>query len=134
MHSSGSSDRDAHGVVIRPATRADLETFYDGHIPMSMRAHVMLVDGKILGVGGLYDDQGSTVAFSQMRDELRAHKRLIAKGVRYLQQVLDSEPGVVLAVASLNEANSENLLEKIGFERVRNTPFGWLFRREAWSH
>ncbi len=131
MHDPGSNHSGRVEPVIRPATRADLEQFYDGHVPVSMRAHVLELDGRVLGIGGLYDDNGYVIAFSVMRDELRAHRRWIAKGVRYLQRVIEQEPGKVLALASPVEKTSRGLLAKMGFEYVRDTELGALcaFRR-----
>lgn len=131
MHRPGSHHQDQLEPVIRPATQADLEQFYEGHIPVSMRAHVLELGGKILGVGGLYFDDGYTVAFSHLKDELRAHKKWIARGARYLQRVIAQEPGTVLALASPREKTSEHLLQRLGFEQARQTPNGMLcvFRR-----
>lgn len=131
MHSVGSDHQSQLEPVIRPATRADLEQFYEGRIPVSMRAHVLDVGGKILGVGGLYFESGYTVAFSHITDELRAHRKWIVKGARYLQRLIEQEPGTVLAVASPKEKTSEHLLQRLGFEQARQTPNGMLcvFRR-----
>lgn len=132
MHHPGSSHSRPLEHLIRPATRADLELFYEGRIPVSMRAHVIEVDGKILGVGGLYFESGYTVAFSHITDELRAHRKWIVKGARYLQRLIEQEPGTVLAIASPREKTSEHLLQRLGFEQARQTPNGMLcvFRRD----
>ena len=117
---------------MRPATQADLEAFYEGAIPMTMRAFVVEVDGKVAGVWGVYDDQGRTVAFSQMRAELRDRKLLIFKCAKFLRDVIRETKETVLAIASVKEPNSGRFLERFGFEFVSHTAAGplYVFRRE----
>ena len=56
------------------------------------------------------------IAFSQMKDELRPHKKARARAARLLQQMVREFGRPVYAVADRNEPTSQKLLEKLGFK------------------
>jgi hypothetical protein len=118
--------------MIRPATQSDLEAFYEGVIPVTMRAFVVEVDGVVAGVGGVYDENGVSIAFSQMKEPLRAHKRLVVSCAMFLRDVIRETKETVFALANQKEKNAPRLLERLGFEYVGPTNVGplYVFRRE----
>lgn len=104
-----------HKVEFRQATAKDAKAFY-GHMPMkTMRGFVAVLDGEPIGIGGIFYDSGAMVAFSEMKDEYRARKKDVARGIRLLCQMFDDLPGDVFAAANRNEPTAKALLTKLGF-------------------
>ena len=101
--------------VIRPATRADLDRFYGtGSLPVTVRAMVGLVDGEIVGCGGISEIDGILVAFCDFAPRARRYKLAIVKaasaviaaaqadGARHIYAEADpDEPGAVRWMTSL---------------------------------
>lgn len=109
--------------IIREATEADFRQFY-GKIPWTFRAYVVEIDGQIMGIGGVYYDGESIIAFSSIRPELKRHKVTILKGARKVMGLVNGR--ACLAIASKDHAGSERLLEHLGFERVGDRVFRWV--------
>lgn len=97
------------------ATQKLAEEYFGGIPPYGFRGHIALLDGKPVGVGGLFMWEGVPIVFTQMKDEMRPHKKAIAKFVRLMVQFMDSLKMPVYATADKMESTSEKLLAKLGF-------------------
>ena len=104
-------------VEIRPATQKDVEEFY-GKKPMySMRAYVSEIAGKVVGIAGVCRQDGHMVAFSEMKPEMREHKKDIIRGYRKLFEIIQGY-NTVFAVANRDEKLAKKMIIKLGFELV----------------
>ncbi len=103
-------------ATLRRATAADAEAYYGASPLFSFRGFVAEVDGELAGIFGVYYQDGLPVAFSEMRDAMRPHKKAIAKACRMLMQFLNQLGGPVYAFASPTEPTSGYLLAKLGFK------------------
>ena len=101
--------------VIRQATQADAVAFYGEPAKMSFRGFVAELDGEVVGIGGVYYDNGVAIAFSEMRPPMRKHKKAMAKACRMLTRFFDQLGGKVYAVACPTEPTAPQLLKKLGF-------------------
>jgi hypothetical protein len=105
----------SNDIVIRPATDKDARS-YNGKRPLySFRGFVAEKDGEVLGMCGIYFQAGVPIAFSDLRPELRAHKKILAKGCRIVQRLIEELGRPVYAVACDKEPTAPYLLAKLGF-------------------
>lgn len=79
-----------------------------------MRAHVALLEGRVVGVGGISYENGQPVLFSDAAPELRARRRDMVRCVRALERQVTDFRGVLVAVVS--EATAPRLLGRLGFK------------------
>lgn len=97
---------------------------------MSLRGYVAELGGELVGLGGLYYENGIPVAFSYIRDALRRRKKDVVKGCRILLAMVNAQKGPVYAVADPEEPTSAALLAKLGWEPTgRICPLGDLLVR-----
>jgi hypothetical protein len=107
-------------VLIRGATRADIEKFFPEYTAVSFRAWVGEVDGVARGIAGIAYTRPYPTLFSNFEEEYRAHlesfavRRLILK----LGQIVRAEPVTVLAFSDPDEEKSPALLQKLGFSPI----------------
>lgn len=111
-------------ITIRPASRADIVEFYGEMLNESMRARVADLNGKVVGIIGLvYKDYPTLV--STLTPELRPYRKTILKEAkRFLSEIHQT----AYAVACPKEKTSQRLLEHLGFEFIRDTTEGRLYR------
>ncbi len=103
-------------VTLRAATFADAKAFYGGKLPpWSFQGIAAELDGEVIGLCGLYRESGAKVVFSEIRPQMRKHKKAIGKACRMLMQMADKTPGTTHAVASPTEPTAGYLLAKLGF-------------------
>lgn len=103
-------------VVFREATLEDAVKFYGDYPPSRFRGFVVEKDNDLLAIIGVYYVKGYPVAFSDLSDSVRAHRKIIAKGVRFMCEYLDSLKFPVYALASQCEKTAPYLLAKCGFK------------------
>ena len=103
-------------ATIRPATRADVEAYWQRPVPGTLRAVVAELDGKPVGIGGVYYEGGVRLAFSEYKDELRNDKRTKARGVKMIMEILNSIKGPVYAAVCPDEPTAPSLLARLGFK------------------
>lgn len=101
-------------VEIRPATQKDAEAFYGKQPIKSMRAYVAVEDGKPIGIGGVFRDKNTFVAFSEMKPEMRKYPKDIVRGYRVIFEII-KRYNVVYAIANKQENNARKLITKLGF-------------------
>jgi hypothetical protein len=97
------------------ATQETARKFYGKEPELSFRGIVALKDGEPLAIGGVYKIGQAWYAFSDMKPEMRKHKRAIVQGVHLLEAFYDSLGYPVLAVVSKDEPTAPGLLAKLGF-------------------
>jgi hypothetical protein len=103
-------------IVIRPATEKDARQYYAGRPMFSFRGYAAEMDGEIVGLCGIYYQDGIPIAFSDIRDALRPRKKTLAKACRMLQRLIDKVGRPVYAVACGTEPTAPYLLAKLGFK------------------
>lgn len=115
------------GCEFVPATPALARAYYGGPPPYSFKGYVALLDGKPIGIGGIFYN-GHPVAFSEMKDEMRPRRKDKARAVRVLEQLIKAQKSPVFAVAV--EPTSVPLLTKLGFALTgREEPAGPVMQR-----
>lgn len=105
----------SNDITFRRATAADALAYYGMPAPFSFRGYVAELSGELVGIGGVYYQNNTPIAFSEMRPTMRPHKKAIAKGCRMLEQFFDKIGGSVYAVACPTEPTAPRLLAKLGF-------------------
>jgi hypothetical protein len=103
-------------INFRPATAKDVEEFYGKPSKHSFRGLVAVDDGSIVGIGGITTVNSRLVVFTSMREEMKRHKKAVAKGCRLMMDMVKEAGRPVYAVADPNEPTAEKLLAKLGFE------------------
>ena len=71
-------------ISFRQATARDALAFYGKPASNSFKGIAAIENEKVVGLGGLFYMKGGIVAFSDMKDELRANKKDIVRGCRML--------------------------------------------------
>lgn len=116
--------------VIRPATRADIETFSAAEDKPSIRALAMEVDGRIIGLGGIALSKGRWIAFADLGEEARRYKMHIMRAAyRFLRDACRDGIRFIYAEADPCEEKSVRWLTRLGFERDPRS--GVLYRWRA---
>ncbi|MCK5149102.1 hypothetical protein KAR48_20265 [bacterium] len=117
-------------ITFEPATTAHAKKFYGDKCAKSFKGHVAMLDGKVVGIGGLSYEQGRMVLFSDMKEEFRPFKKDIWKAIDILGEMVEKTNCPVVAVANNKEKNAEFLLTKLGFTpNGESTPDGKIFWR-----
>lgn len=104
-------------VEIVPATVEDLAVVFNGLPPSRTRAFAGKLDGRTLGVGGLYYLPDHTrAAFLVLSEEGRHYPRELYRATFWFLDLLKQE-GVrsVIAVADPSIDKAEHFLKRIGF-------------------
>jgi hypothetical protein len=115
-------------VAIRQATAADIAAFYGETPRRSMRALVAVLDGKPVGLAGVYYHQGQVVAFSETKPELQGMRHAIGRGALAVLAMLKRMNIPVLALAQQDIEGSAAFLARCGFEHVETTCEGEVYR------
>lgn len=63
-------------LTIRSATGADFLAFYGTEPPLTVRAIAAVKDGRVVGIGGYYLDNGMAVAFTDINDEMTKRDKI----------------------------------------------------------
>lgn len=102
-------------MIVRHATQEDLDAWFDGELPFSMRAAVLVDGGRVLAIGGIGYAQGHMQLFSQVADEARAHKVALGRLAVLVRSMIR---GPVLAIQDCAEPTAARLLEWCGLRHV----------------
>lgn len=106
----------AREVQFVPAT-AELVTAFYGHPPVTtLRAHAAVLDGRVLGIGGISYEAGTLVLFSDPGPEMRARRRDMVRAFRCLEAVVREIKGPMKAIVGEGEPAAERLLARLGFQ------------------
>jgi len=100
---------------LRQATTKDAYSFY-GKMPSNSFKGIVAVEGdKVIGIGGLFYTKDGLIAFSEMKPEMRKHKKVLVKGIRMIMNMVKNADTPVYAVANDKEPTAQRLLERLGF-------------------
>lgn len=102
--------------VIRPATYSDAVAYYGGPPRASFKGFVAELDGEIIGIGGVFYEDGAAVAFSEMKEPMRKYRKAKARACRILCDMFDGIGRKVYAAACESEPTAPYLLVKLGFK------------------
>lgn len=102
-------------ISFRSATAKDAYEFY-GKAPSNSFTGIVAVDeGNIVGIGGLFRHKQHLIAFTDLKPEMRPHKKALVKGCRMMINIIKKAKRPVYAVADPTEPTAAYLLAKIGF-------------------
>jgi hypothetical protein len=96
-------------LEFRPATPDLVREYYGGPAPWTMRAHVALKDGRVVGIGGVHFGSVVPVAFSEAKEPLS--KEETVRCARFMKRFLTGFAMPVFAECT----GSRRLLELLGF-------------------
>lgn len=103
-------------AIFRDATLEDAIKFYGTYPPARFRGFVVEKDEELLAIAGVYYVKGYPVAFSDLSDSIRKHKKLIVSGVRFLCEFMNAMKTPVFALANQCEPTAPYLLARCGFK------------------
>jgi len=104
-------------LIVRNATAADIASYAGRPSAQTIRAVVADLDGKIIGIGGMYLQQGRWYAFADVPEECRKHKMHIMRAaIRFLADARRSGVRIIYACRDEDETGSLKWLTSLGFE------------------
>ena len=109
--------------MIIPLTREIIDRYYDS-LPATVKGFAAVKD-DVIGIMGVYSDNGVQVAFSQLSEELKKDKRLL---IRLTRKTIEIAGKTVYAIAD-PVPKSEEFLEHWGFEQVEGDIWARHFYR-----
>ena len=104
-------------LVVRPATREDIEGFADMAERPTVRAIVGEIEGRIVGMGGFALLEGRWVGFCDLTADVRPYKMTIMRAAKRLMgQARRDGVKFVYADVDANEPRAHAWLASLGFE------------------
>jgi len=100
---------------IVPATPEIVEAYYGKRPARTFRGYAALLDGKPVGLAGIYDDGGYRTVFGDIAPELRPYRKTLARGVQIVRDLMAEQKAPIYAVESPDEPTAPALLAKLGF-------------------
>ena len=107
----------------RPATKADIETFFGKAPPFSVRARVLERGGEVVGVAGYYMAGGFAIVFSDIKGKIPS-MTIWREAVALLESL--KVPAICVA-----QEGSEKLLERLGWKHASSSENGEVY---TWLH
>ena len=103
-------------MIIRPATRDDIEAFSKLRNKPTIMAWVGDIDGRIVGIAGFARTSGRWYGFCDLHEEARPHKMKIARAARRAMQEAKRR-GIRYVYAQIDpeEPGAEPWLRSLGF-------------------
>lgn len=101
-----------------------MEFFYGKTMPQSVRAWVVELDGRVLGIGGISYDGWQIIVFSQYDPELDKYPVTKVRGVKKILEIMGDLPAI--AVPAKEHPNAPGLLERLGFSKRGDGTYQWL--------
>jgi hypothetical protein len=118
-------------VRLRPTIAADLPHVVGEPLPFRIRAITMLVDDRIVGLGGIaFPPHGPMIAFVQQTGQARKYPVAFHRaGLLAMQMVRESGLGHVVATTDRGSPRAIRWIERLGFVRsaVQPLPEKWLY-------
>lgn len=102
--------------AIRQATPADVKHFGTRVAEFSFRGYVIEYEGAPIAIGGIYYQDGTPVAFSDLKPEVRRYKKTMVRACKMLLTLFDNAGAPVYAIANQKEPTAPYLLAKLGFK------------------
>lgn len=111
------------GLIVRKATREDIEAFSDLPEKPTLKAWCGEIDGEIVALGGFARFHGRWIGFCSLKKEARKYKMTIARtAIRSLEEARRLGIRYIYADAQDDEPGSEKWLRRLGFEIDPRTP------------
>lgn len=110
----------------RIATPEDIHRWFGGPPPVSLRAIVVEIDGKLEGICGVQSVRGGVTCFSTLSVKCRQHKRAVVLGVRLLRKVL-RDYQYVIAYATKDEPTADAFIRHVGFRHLGSSIEGEVY-------
>jgi len=110
-------------MLVRPATRQDLEAFYGrGDFPTA-RALVGVIADEVVAVAGVSLRHGRRIVFADINESVDRNsfsfRRAAVAAIRFVQKA-----GFDAAFANPNESTAPHLLQRVGLERLGPSEHG----------
>ena len=103
-------------VVVRPATKEDIDTFSDMTGKPTTKAFVAELDGRIIALWGIALVRGRWFVFCDLTEESRPYKMTMMRaGKRLIAEARRSGIQYIYADADTNEPGSIAWLHSLGF-------------------
>lgn len=103
-------------MIVRPASREDIEAFSDMPQKPTLRAWAGEIDGRIVALGGFAFTNGRWLGFCDLTEEARKHKFAIARTAkRVLAEARKQGIRFVYAEADPTEPGARRWLASLGF-------------------
>lgn len=115
-------------VEIAEATQEDIESFYGTPFDYSSYTFAAKLEGRTIGLAGVYLDGSERIAFSDMKEELRSRKKDIIRLSRANMCAIRQRAKSVIAIANPKEPTSQTLMKHLGFEHIGTTHFGEAYK------
>ncbi len=118
-------------VRLRPTIAADLPHVIGEPLPFRIRAITMLVDDRVVGLGGIaFPPHGPVIAFVQQTGEARKYPVAFHRaGLLAMRMVRESGLGHVVATTDRDSPRAIRWIERLGFARtaLQPLPEKWLY-------
>jgi hypothetical protein len=118
-------------VRLRPAIAADLPHVIGEPLPFRIRAITMLVDNRVVGLGGIaFPPHSPVIAFVQQTGEARKYPVAFHRaGLLAMRMVRESGLKHVVATTDRDSPRAVRWIERLGFARaaVQPLPEKWLY-------
>lgn len=112
-------------IEIKTATPELIRQYYGHDLPHSMRSLVAVRDEEVIGVIGLYPENGQQVVFMDLNDELRKHPRALIKGGAIFMRWVRAAKMPTCARCDDTIPAAKRFLEHFGFKHLNNGVFVW---------
>lgn len=104
-------------LIVRPATREDIDAFSDMTDKPTIRAYVAEMDGKVIAIAGAARAKGRWYAFADLPDEIRPYKMTIMRNAkRFIDDLRRQGVMFLYAQPDPNEPKAIAWLSSLGFE------------------
>ena len=118
-------------VEVRPATREDLLRYFEkDRLGPSVKAIAGIVDGRIVGVGGIAFMGGRPVAFCDLKDEARPYRKTLHKAALGILGEAKRRHRLIVAFIDRSEPTAERWIERLGFRHFDGDTYMW---RRDWQ-
>jgi hypothetical protein len=109
-------------VELRPTVPDDLPHIIGEPLPYRIRAITALVNGRVIGMGGIaFPPNGPVIAFVQQTEDARKYPVAFHRaGLMAMQMIRNSGVSEVVATAQRGSAVAVRWLERLGFRRADN--------------
>ncbi len=105
-------------LEIVPATPELAQRYAGANPPRTFRGHAALRDGEVVGLGGIYYQDGQPVIFSEYKEMSRKDR---ARCFRFLERVASEWKGRLYAVCDAAHPGSPGLLRRLGFSPLHES-------------
>ena len=102
-------------ITLRPATVEDVAQFYGGASLYSVRAIAAELEGKIVGIGGVYRVGKQMIVFTEMKPEMLSYKKDIIRASRLVLAIIEKY-SIVSAYIAPEIPTAESFGKHFGFE------------------